>query len=198
MDADEIFDQFLDGCFEAGIDNCLLANMTGSPSVRAAKAHVWSFLKTLDEKPQTLTTAGGETGIVTGDYFRRLMAVAAYNPILYFPMLALQLLVAMHYNETDTTPNADMVRFSASPGICKNVLDDIAESEGTANNTVPNPRAALSRSAEARAAVVCSDADDMTGKSASWWIKYAHKHGKVSEVFGRFWSVNRLRCSSWP
>ncbi|KAK5993108.1 Putative hydrolase-like protein [Cladobotryum mycophilum] len=182
VDADKIFDTFLQGCADAGPKICALARETDE-SGSDIKARFNSFLAGLYKKPIPFLSNTGETVIITGDDITTMIGTVLYKPITGFKHLA-SLLDGLMSGRPEETAQA-LIGSRAWPLLRKACPIN--------NDTSPHEPEVL----ETQNAVICSDGDDITDKDLSWWRKYVSQQQEISSILGALWSTIRLPCSAW-
>ncbi|RFU78985.1 hypothetical protein TARUN_3248 [Trichoderma arundinaceum] len=183
VDADELFDIFLEGCAAAGPEACALARESDIHGASDIRRRFDSFLSDLDKKPQPVLLDSGDVVIVTGWDVRVMIGMVLYQPLGFFKILARRL------NRFMSGDLSEMARIDLGLGMMPVVrdaclLDNITE--------VSRPNII-----EAQNAVVCSDGDSISNKDVSWWRKYVNRQVSTSSIFGATWSTIRLPCSGW-
>lgn len=170
---------FFQGCFEAGQDTCSLyrkGDLSGSDISR----RFWAWVENLDESP-AFVTKDGHAAVLQPDDLRSLLLNTMYKPLELFQKNAALVDEAMQGN---TTALYEFV--STALG---GPLEDACI---VADKTAP-----ILGSRDAETAILCGDADDITGRNTTFWRGYVARQLAQSAVAGASWSNIRVACADW-
>lgn len=169
------------GCFAAGA-NCPLY-LPSDTSADDIESRVWDLMEALDKKPRGVVTPTGQMTIIRGQDLSTFFGVAGYSPIGGFQLLGAIIGGAL-YDVWDPFFSVQE-SFREIPrwqdGCAGSDLDALA---------APPP--------DYIAAIMCSEAGDMTDRDVEWWVDYALEQEEVSRIYGHSIVHIRLSCSSWP
>lgn len=184
VDADNITSHFYSGCHAAGPSNCRLAQ-AGDKSGADILARVEDFISALADAPiPVMTPGGGFTALSLADV-RIAAAITNYSPRSSFKPLAAALADLLAGNSTTFVTLLD--KLGAFP--------HLRDACGTKDSlTVPVMQLTVN---EASIATRCSDGEDVSGRSVSWWRDFIAGQAETSRTFGSFWSKIRLPCAGF-
>lgn len=181
VDADEIFDRFFEGCFEAPEGQCAFLR-DGDVSASDVRKRVLTWINSLDEAPVAKVGLSGSSVIVTGDDVRLLVGQGLYSPIAAFRAIAGIIDQAMRGNMDLLVSTIEFAGLRLEDGC------PVGNATTTQHVTGRDPQLG----------VLCGDGEDITDRDLAWWRKYIDRQIENSALFGAFWSSIRFACSSWP
>ncbi|KAG5919884.1 hypothetical protein E4U42_006397 [Claviceps africana] len=179
MDTDKIYTAFFEGCHQNPSD-CALSRPQDSSS-KDIQDRVERWLHTIEDSPITSTGTTGDIRVLTASDVRAVMGFLFYSPYRHFRGIAMKLDWAMNGK---TGPLFEQSLYGLTP---RHSPDGCARP--------PDPE---SDAGDGKFPVLCGDGDDVSGKDAAWWRRYAKRLASQSSILGESWSSIRFQCSSWP
>ncbi|KAI9896090.1 hypothetical protein N3K66_008990 [Trichothecium roseum] len=197
-DMDLTFDEFFNGCHEAGPEVCALARASDF-SGTDIRFRVWNYIAQLDEEPATAVSPEGYLVAITGKDVRYTIGNLVYKPIYTFKLMARMLDESMRGDHTILIRTITASALPVLEQTCPNPSPSgslgqlVPSTAGRSDAPVISPP-----NSDGLPSVVCSDGDDITGQSTSWWRQYIGQLKSVSRVWGDAIAYVRFPCSNWP
>lgn len=181
-DSDRMLELFFEGCFDAGSEICKLRQPDDKSALDISK-RVLAWIESLDMEPIMATTPDGDVDLfLRSSDMRILIALNLYLADYTFYTLSLLFSEALNGN---TVPIAAAVlKAYAVPALSEGCV--------TGNDTVVDAKTTM---AEANAAILCSDGDDVSDKNSTYWRNYMEKQLSQSSLFGGLWTSVRMSCA---
>ncbi|KAG6000308.1 hypothetical protein E4U21_005616 [Claviceps maximensis] len=183
VDADAVIDKLFTGCFHAGPTTCALARPSDT-SASDISTRLWTWVAGLDAVPISGLSPSGNPVVLTGADIRALLAAAAYKPVASYSRLARLLSAAMHAR--DLPPLLSAVESILLGGPLQKACP------------LANASSAPPAGADAQAAVLCGDGEDVSSRDLAWWASYLADQTRTSSVYGDVWARIRFACARWP
>ena len=182
VDADSIFDRFSVYCDAVGAAGCGMYAVGGSAAIKNSMIDLLETLKSESVPVMASATRGPE--VVTWTDVMGLVRISMYMPLKVFPSVARML---GDLKNGDGSAMADFKQQGRIPSC----VSDECKSSGSYDSECSTP------GREATTAILCTDADRLTGLSKDEFRQFWQALQNDSYILGDYWASLVIACSGW-